>query len=199
MVFKRGKNLVVWIEANIFVNEGTQNEVLLNLIKPLVQRLRSEFGIKAYHFLHEPNNEIRFRVLTFRTRVEKIKGLIDNLQSREQVREVRYPETPYQGEREAFGGDGWRTTYKFLEAGSDFALDLIDPNARKGSHFNRVAFSHYFLNQSGFNQLQEANFHATASIERMATFTLTQLKTLEGKMTQLESRIQALEERQQTT
>ena len=195
--------MVVWIEANIFVNEGTQNEVLLNLIKPLVQRLRSEFRIKAYHFLHEPNNEIRFRVLTTRTRVEKIKGLIDNLQSREQIREVRYPETPYQGEREAFGEDGWRTTYKFLEAGSDFALDLIDQNVRKGSKFNRVAFSHYLLNQTGFGQLAEANFHATLSIERMVTWALTELKKLERKVTektnQLEARIQAVEEQQQSS
>jgi len=194
-----GRNMVVWIEANIFVNEGTQNEVLLNLIKPLVQRLRSGFRIEAYHFLHEPNNEIRFRVLTNRTRVETIKGLIDNLQSREQVREVRYPETPYQGERHSFGEDGWKTTYKFLEAGSDFALDLIDPNARKGSHFNRIAFSHYFLNQTGFNQLQEASFHLKASIERMLTIMhQSYIRPINEKITQLEARIQALEEPQST-
>ena len=105
-----GRNMVVWIEANIFVNEGEQNEVLLRFIKPLVQRLRSEFNITAYHFLREPNNEIRFRVLTTPDNVEKIKGLINNAERMEQVREVKYPETPYQGERQAFGEDGWKTT-----------------------------------------------------------------------------------------
>ena len=142
-----------WIEANIFVHEGKQREVLLNIIKPLVLRLRSEFGIIAYHFLHEPDNEIRFRVLTTSDKVDKIRGLIDNLRTREQIREVKYPETPYEGERQAFGEDGWKTTYEFLETGSDFALDSLDRNVRKGPQFNLIAFSHYFLNQNGFDQV----------------------------------------------
>ena len=189
----------VWIEANIFVNEGTQNEVLLNYIKPLVQRLRTrEFRIKAYHFLHEPNNEIRFRVLTTARRVDRIRGLIDNLQAREQVIAVRHPEIPYQGEREAFGEDGWKTTYKFFEAGSDFALDSIDPNVRKGSQFNGIAFSHYFLNQSGMNQFQEATFHFQCSMERMLVIIKdSYIKPLNEKIAQLEARIQALEQPQE--
>ena len=73
-----------------------------------------------------------------------------------------YPTTQYRGERETFGEDGWKTAYKFLEAGSDFAIDLIDPNLRKGPQFNKIAFSHYFLNQSGLGPLDEANFHAFA-------------------------------------
>lgn len=197
MEFRLGKNVVVWIEARIFVNEGKENEVLLTLIKPLIQQLKSTFSIQSYHFLFEP--EILFRVLTIPDHVEKIKGMISNLQQNEHIREVKYPQTPYKGERKSFGEDGWKTTYKFLEAGSDFALDLLDQNVRKGPKFNRLGFSHYFLNQSGFHQLQEANFHAIASIERMAYFTLTQLKPLGEKITQLETRIKALEERPQST
>ena len=188
-----GRKMPEWIEANIFVNAGAQNEVLLTLIKPLIQRLRSLFRIKSYHFLHEPNNEIRFRVLTTHSRVEKIKGLINGLQRNEKVVEVKYPEIPYQGERGSFGEDGWKTAYKFLEAGSDFALDLIDSNVRKGLYFNRGSFSHYFLNQSGFGQLSEANFHATALIERIAIWTITERKKLEEKIIQLEARIRELE------
>jgi len=195
--------MAVWIEANIFVNEGKQNEVLLSFMKPLVHRLRSEFNITSYHFLHEPNNEIRFRVLADSENVDKIKGLIDRTMRREQVREVRYPQTPYEGERQAFGEDGWKTTYRFLEAGSDFALDLIDPKVRKGSQYNTMAFSHYFLNQSGLNIVQEASFHSNATIERICvilTVSMQELakKTME-KITQLEARIQAIETRQQTT
>lgn len=192
--------MVVWIQADIFVNEGKQNEVLLSFIKPLVQRLRSEFKITAYHFLHEPNNNILFRVLTTPRKVRRIKALINNAETLEQVREVKYPEAPYQGERQAFGEDGWKTTYKFLEAGSDFALDLIDDNVRKGRHFNRLAFSHYFLNQSGFNQFQEASFHFQCSMERMLVIVeQTYTKPLKEKIAQLEARIQAIEGRQQTT
>lgn len=189
--------MVVWIEANIFVNEGKQNQVLLTFIKPLVQRLRSEFSITAYHFLHEPNNEIRFRVFTTSENMEKIKGLIDQATTMEQVSGVRYPQTPYEGERQAFGEDGWITTYKFLEAGSDFALDLIDPNVRKGSHFNCIAFSHYFLNQTGKNQMEEASFHFQCSVERMMTiFHQTYIQPLQQKTNQLETSIQAIEQRQ---
>jgi len=191
-----------WIEANIFVHEGRQKEVLLNLIRPLVQRLSFEFGIIAYHFLHEPDNEIRFRVLTTSDNVEKIKDLIDNLGTNEQIREVKYPETPYEGEKQAFGEDGWKTAYKFLEVGSDFALDSLDANVRKGPQFNLIAFSHYFLNQTGLNQVNEASFHTSASIERMVTWVLTELdrreKNIVQQINRLETRIRKLEEQKTT-
>lgn len=189
-----------WIEANIFVHEGRQKEVLLGIIKPLVLRLRSDFGIIAYHFLHEPDNEIRFRVLTTTDKVEKIRGLTANLRTREQIRDVRYPETPYEGERQSFGEDGWKTTYKFLEAGSDFALDLMDNNTRKGAYFDPVYFSHLFLNQLGLNQLDEAIFHFKCSMERMLTIVdSTQIAPLRDKVTQLEARIHTLEGQRPTT
>ena len=180
-----------WIEANVFVKAGSQQIVLLTLIKPLIQTLRSQFNIESHHFLHEPNNEIRFRVLTTSSNVVKIKKLIDNLQNNEQVTLVGY--TPFEGEKKAFGEDGWKTTYKFLEAGSEFALDLIDQNIRKGNKFNRISFSHYFLNQSGFGQLNEADFHASAMIERIVTWAITEHNKLNDKITQLENRIKKLE------
>ena len=189
-----------WIEANIFVHEGKQKDVLLNVIKPLVLRLRSEFGIIAYHFLHEPNNEIRFRVLTTPDKVEKIKELLDNLVTREQIRELKYPETPYEGERQNFGEDGWKTTYKFLEVGSDFALDLMDDNTRKGNYFNPLYFSHLLLNQNSLNQFEEAVFHFRCSMERMFTMVETlYIAPLRDKVTQLENRIQALEKERTAT
>ena len=191
-----------WVESNVFVHEGKQNEFLLRFIRPLVQKLRSEFKITAYHFLHEPDNEIRFRVLTTPQNVEKVRGLINNAKGMVLVKDVKYPESPYPGERDAFGEDGWRTTYKFLEAGSDFALDLIDPNVRKGPQFNLIAFSHYFLNQSGLNILQEANFHANIVNERMSVILQLSLQELGShiieKMNQLETRIDKLEQLQQS-
>jgi thiopeptide-type bacteriocin biosynthesis protein len=186
-----------WMEANIYVHEGKQNEILLRFIKPLVEKLRSEFKITAYHFLHEPDNEIRFRVLTNSDNIEKVIGLINNAKGMLQVRDIKYPEHPYAGEKDAFGEDGLRTTYKYLEAGSDFALDLIDPNAKKGPQFNIIAFSHYILNQSGLNILQEANFHATVANERMSVILTLSLQELGNrlmeKITQLETRIGQLE------
>lgn len=190
---------VEWIQVNIFVTQGRQKDVLLGFIKPLVQKLRSDFKIIAYHFLYEPNNEIRFRVLTTPKKVDKIKELIDKAKTVEYVKELKYPKKRYQGEKQAFGEDGWKTTYKFLEAGSDFALDSLDKNVRKGPQFNLIAFSHYFLNQSGLGQVDEASFHASASIERMITWTLTTLnnrdKNINEKITQLETRTKALEEK----
>lgn len=181
------------------MHEGKQGEVLLKFIKPLVQRLRSEFKITAYHFLHEPDNEIRFRVLTNSENVQKVIGLINNSKGMPQVRDVKYPENPYTEEKDVFGEDGWKTAYKYLEAGSDFALDLIDPNVRKGPQFNTLAFSHYFLNQSGLNILQEASFHATTVNERMSVILTLSLQELANRLTekisQLESRINQLEQR----
>ena len=34
-----------WIEAHIFVTHGRENEALLNLVKPLIQRLKTDFNI----------------------------------------------------------------------------------------------------------------------------------------------------------
>jgi hypothetical protein len=136
-------------------------------------------------------------VLTNSDNIEKVIGLINNAKGMLQVRDIKYPEHPYAGEKDAFGEDGWRTTYKYLEAGSDFALDLIDPNAKKGPQFNITAFSHYILNQSGLNILQEANFHATIANERMSVILTLSLQELGNrlmeKITQLETRIGQLE------
>lgn len=188
-----------WIEANIFVHQGKQGEVLLGFIKPLVQQLRNDFGITAYHFLHEPDNEIRFRVLTTDDKVEKIKGIIENLRGLSQVRDLKYPQIPYNGEKTAFGEDGWRTTYKLLEAGSDFALDLLDSSVRKGPQFNRIAFSHYSLNQQGYDQFSEAIEHFECSMERMLTIVQTSyIAPLQEKINRLEARITAMEKPQST-
>src|SRR4030067_232609 len=115
-----------WMEVNKIVKKEKENEILLRFIKPLVQKLRSEFKIAPYHFLHEPDNEIRFRVLTNSGNIEKVIGLINNAKGMLQVRDIKYPEHPYAGEKDAFGEDGWTTTFRYLEAGSDFALDLLD-------------------------------------------------------------------------
>lgn len=188
-----------WVEANIFLHDGKQEEFLLKFVKPTVQKLRSELQITAYHFLHEPNNEIRFRVLTTSEKADKIRGLINNAKGLPQVKEIKYPASPYPGEKEGFGEDGWRTTYKYLEAGSDFALDLIDPRTRKGPQFNPIAFAHYFLNHAGFNILQEANFHASAVNERMSIILQLSLQEMSSrlmeKIGQLETRVAELENR----
>src|SRR3990170_6358030 len=185
-----------WIEANIFVHQGKQRDVLLGFIKPLIQQLRSDFGITAYHFLYEPDNEIRFRVLTSDDKVDRIKGIIENLRGLPQVRDLKYPQIPFNGERTAFGEDGWKTTYKFLEAGSDFALDLLDSSVRKGPHFNPIAFSHYFLNQQGLDQFTEATAHFQCSMERMLVIVQeSYTKPLQEKTNQLESYIKSIESR----
>ena len=191
-----GKNMDTWVEANIFVRQGKQNEVLLDFIKPLAQQLRNDYNITAYHFLHEPNNEIRFRVLTTDDKIDKIKGLIENLRKIPQISDLKYPEIPYNGEKIAFGEDGWKTTYKFLEAGSDFALDLLDPSVRKGQQFNRVYFSHLFFNQQGFDQLTEAIAHFECSMDRMLVILQLYVAPLETKINQLETRITAMEKSQ---
>ncbi len=181
-----------WIEANIFVNSGSQKNVLLTLIKPLIQTLKRTHRIKSYHFLYEPNNEIRFRVLTTHSRVATITGLIDNLQTNEQIIEVRYPKIPYDGEK-TFGEDGWKTTYKFLEAGSDFALDFIDENLRKTPNFDRGLIIHHFLNQTGMNPLDELDFHLVNSKERMRLIITNAVLPLKEQITQLENRLHELE------
>ena len=169
-----GTSMDSWIEANIFVTQGKQEDFLLSFIKPFVLRLRSEFKIISFHFFYEPNNEIRFRVLTDTNTVDSIKKLIDEAKKMNQVTNITY--IPY-GETKAFEGT-WKTIHKFFEAGSEFALDYIDPTVSKDSSFNHIAFLHYFLNPSGFNQWEEASIHASAVIERLATINMTTEKQI---------------------
>ncbi|MFH0896630.1 MAG: hypothetical protein V1850_01085 [Candidatus Bathyarchaeota archaeon] len=100
------------------MSEGKQNEFLLRFIKPLVQKICFEFKITVYPFPQEPDGEIRFRVLTTPQNMEKVRGLINNAKGMSLVKDVKYPENQYLGERDAFGEDGWRTAYKsqMLEA-----------------------------------------------------------------------------------
>ncbi|MCJ7631177.1 hypothetical protein MUP77_02070 [Candidatus Bathyarchaeota archaeon] len=183
-----------WIEANIFVNQENQHSFLKNFIKPLIRDLKSKGEIISYHFLHEENYEIRFRILANESKIEGIRKLIEESRKQQGVTDLKYPEAPYVGERISFGEDGWITTYKFLEAGSDFALDMIDQNVRKGPYFNYGSFSHYFLNQCGLNQFQEANVHLDFFVERITTIIFQNMHEQFGKrLDQLETSVKNLQ------
>jgi hypothetical protein len=73
------------------------------------------------------------------------------------------------------------------------ALDSRDGTVKKGPYFNAISFSHYFLNQLGFNQLDEIFFHFQVISERMSViFNQTYTKPLQDKIDQLEERIKTL-------
>jgi len=179
-----------WIEANIFVEQGKENEFLLNFIKPLVQRLRSKFKITSFHFFREP--EIRFRVLTEADKVEAIKNLIEEGKKTGLVKDIKYP--LYGEDKSAFGEGGWASAHKFFEAGSEIALDYIDPSVKKGKYFDHIAFMHYFLNPSGFSFFDEGKLHAVAVIERLDRIRMSGRMT-DNQILQLKDKIKALEER----
>ena len=178
-----------WIQAHIYVETG-HNEFLVNFLKPLVQKLRSEYGIESYHFLFEP--EIMLRILTTPNNVDRIKALIDEAKDLPDVKDVRYRKMSLKGHLKN-SGDGWKRTYKFLEAGSDFVLDLRDESVRKGLLYSAGAFMHYFLNQHGLNQWQEVDVHFSAAIERIIVAVGQTIKPLEDRIGALEEKIKTLE------
>jgi hypothetical protein len=49
-----------WIEINPNADLAVQDEILLEVLRPYVQRLKKEGILLTYHFFREP--EIRFRV-----------------------------------------------------------------------------------------------------------------------------------------
>ena len=190
--------MVSWIEAQIFTEPDRRQEILLSFIRPLVEKIRSQFNIISYHFFRYSDTRgyyLRFRVLTNDEFIEQIKGLINEAEKLKEVTKVYYPEKPYEGEKESFGEDGWKSTYKFLEAGSEVALDKYDDNVRKGNYFNESYFVHLFLNQIGYHYLREAQFHALTTIERIEVIRQTEIEVRDFRINELEERIKQLEER----
>lgn len=113
--------ILSWIEAHIFFEQGSKNDVLITFIRPLVRKLRPR--IISYHFFLI-GNYIRFRVLTHESYVDDIKALINKAENLNQVRQVTYPEIVYEGEIQNFEEDGWLTTYARVLQGTGGTISL---------------------------------------------------------------------------
>jgi hypothetical protein len=185
---------------------------LMDIIKPILDKLETERLIENFHFLFEPNFELLFRVrIRDGSDVERTKAIIsDGLGSVANLCErIDYDEN-YTGEGDtqadySFGGEGWLYAQRFLDIGSRIALlsRLVRYGkkplsaGRLDSQFNEGKFVHLLLNQHGYSTTDEANFHFFGSVERAlrSLQVFSKLESMEKSLQGLRSDIKNLEKR----
>ena len=122
-----------WIEINLLAELDRQNGILLDVLKPYVDRLKKRKVLVTWHFFREP--EIRFRVrLTSRkakvTESGAVAALAESLRRRGLVRGWRFGNhgekgAPYDGEEDRYGTNGWKAAQDYFSHGSETALRLL--------------------------------------------------------------------------
>jgi hypothetical protein len=134
-----GMQMEHWIEVNLTVDMKLQNQVLLDHLRPYVERLRRNGTLLRYHFFREP--EIRLRVKlnsakAKRAEEKNVKRLAESLVEAGLVSEWHFGRhgeegEPYSGEQDRYGEKGWQVAQAYFENGAEVALNLLELS-RKG-------------------------------------------------------------------
>lgn len=163
-----------WVELNIFPIGGMQGQdkVILNHIRPFINKLQTEERIQNFHFLREEQNEIRFRLCgeqaKFKAQADewlkelKAKGLVENRSGFN---------TKYDGEEGAAGKIGQDAYYAYMKSGSEIAFCMLGKNFEMKTNFYHYRGFHFILNSCGFGIGDEINFYINDVVpERLETF-----------------------------
>ncbi|MBI3859625.1 MAG: hypothetical protein HY296_05225 [Thaumarchaeota archaeon] len=122
-----------WIEVNLHLPLDKQDGVLLDVLRPYVERLRRKRVLVTYHFFREPEIRFRVRLTTRRAKdAEKksVAALAEALRRRGLLAEWHFGNhgeegKPYSGEEDRYGKNGWKVAQDYFNEGSETALRLI--------------------------------------------------------------------------
>ena len=122
-----------WIEINLLAERNKQDRVLLEVLRPYVEKLKKKRILVTWHFFREP--EIRFRVrLTAREAKEAetaaVAALADSLRQRGRISGWHFGKhgekgEAYDGEEDRYGRNGWKVAQDYFNQGSETALELL--------------------------------------------------------------------------
>jgi len=122
-----------WIEINLFARRRVQDEILLDILKPHVERLQDKGVLVTWHFFREP--EIRFRVrlgnANSKTKeLQALAKLANSLQKRRLISTWHFGNhgekgLNYVGEEDRYGRNGWKVAQDYFNQGSEIALRLL--------------------------------------------------------------------------
>ena len=128
-----GAVLEYWIETNLFIKKRLQDEILLDIIKPYVNKLEKRKQLVTWHFFREP--EIRFRIRLKNKKatnreLKALTALAESLKRRNLVSSWNFgnhgeKEQPYMGEEDRYGRNGWRIAQEYFRSGAETALALL--------------------------------------------------------------------------
>jgi len=184
-----------WVEVNIGVNKDLKllRTVLLEFVDPMIKEIHPK--IQSWHFLWEskPWSEDRQVGITLRLRFYGEDNIIDKIkQEIEKKLAVLEKDKPelylghcfgrhgecdknYEGEADNWGTEAWVLGIKFLNLGSEVALNLIknqeklgkSEEYRKPISFYADRYVHCFLNQLR-TLIDEINFYLCEAIQRIS-------------------------------
>lgn len=154
--------ILKWIEVNIKCAPETQDEYLTKTVRKILNECRSKY--ESWHFLWEGKpwpNTLRLRFFGNDNKIDDIKQYLE-----EELKDIChcYGEhgdcgegKEYKGEANGWGTNVWDKGIKFMEFGSEFALELIENKDKLGksreykgdAFFYADRYTHLFLNQVG--------------------------------------------------
>lgn len=162
-----------WVEVNLFPvgGAGAQDNLILNWIKPLAEKMESEKRIETFHFLRE-DNEIRFRIYGELSKFKlEMENWLKRLKNKGLVERRSDLNPKYHGEEGAAGKIGQEAYYVYMESGSKIAFFMLGKKMEKPTNFYHYRGLHFILNSCGFNIIDEINFYINEVLqERIGTF-----------------------------
>jgi hypothetical protein len=122
-----------WIEVNLYAKRKLQDGILLDVLKPHIEKLQTRHVLVTWHFFREP--ELRFRVRLRNEKVmnEEIKviaNLARSLQRRGLISNWHFgghgeEGSRYDGEEDRYGRNGWKVAQDYFNQGATIALRLL--------------------------------------------------------------------------
>lgn len=111
-----------------------QDEILLDVLKPYVSRLRRKGGMITYHYFREPEIRFRVRMKTAagrRLQEGTLSEIADAMVEKGLVSEWHFGNHgdkggTYAGEEDRYGRNGWKVAQKYFRDGSETALELLE-------------------------------------------------------------------------
>ena len=127
-----------WVEVNLGADVPAQDGILLDTLRPFVERLEKSGELVTWHYFREP--EIRFRV-RLRTGAAKKRQARDMSKVAESLRRDGLVSgwhygnhgeegSEYLGEEDRYGRNGWKVAQAYFRNGAETALDLLELKRR---------------------------------------------------------------------
>lgn len=144
-----------WIEVGIFIKPSCHR--ILDRLPIIIERLFPE-NVDSFHYFHEPNYEIRFRILANKRTCLRIRKIIkEDIKPRWWCQRVKFRK--YRGEKKLYGKEGFDVAKDYFETGAIMALRLLSQEEggklEKSKDFHARRYTHLFLNQLGFSTKEE--------------------------------------------
>jgi Lantibiotic biosynthesis dehydratase C-term len=123
-----------WVEVNLDVDLDTQDEVLLDVLRPYARKLKRLGELHSYHFFREPEIRFRFRLASAKSKTKcerELAKMAEALVKKGRASGWHFGNhgeegKPYFGEEDRYGRQGWKVAQDYFNQGSEVALRLLE-------------------------------------------------------------------------